>query len=731
MTRNDPAGEGRDLAAMLHAAADDAARTPRRRPLDAMAATARTHGLAARRRRTAARSLVAAASVGVVAAGGVLVAQNLGDEPLTPPPASSGAPEGCGLPFAAPAGTVDGLDLVLAEGEPPLTADGLDALPAVVPLLSEGASEDALTLGSTGYVTYTVVSDGVVVATGGAMPEPWVTTELVAGGDPGPVLSRTTPQACAGGALPAGDYEVWAQLAATEVVADGTAEPRQVPVVGGPWTVTIGDAVPEEARFSLACNAPTSEITSSTFAGGDEVILEVMGPDGALDGAATHPTVVRADPYFADGSTLVLGGDAVETYLLRDETVVSRAVTPHADGPWWVTATPPDGGSEDYLADGLRADVSGTSCRDGELLEEGVYTLLVIVRTTVPESDRTVDLVSLREDVTVGDGPSLPSADPDADFPRCGALVPGYQGDPFEIVGTVPGDAAVTIPYDEIFEGVWFTPATFTNTSDGTTYLGNLANPLTGVLVRDGRVVGTVVDLDDLGAVVDVDHVELAPGGSVSRTVHTQLSGCEGDGTLPGGRYEVWAWADLTVKEVVGDGPAVSSNETVHVVSRLATVELAGHDVAPTSTLPTCSAPVPSTDLEGASVLELTSPLHRATVGLEVAHNGDLAFLNGGATTLEGTLPGVLVGVLVQDGHIVGKTSEVVQNTPTTYTVAAGATGDAPWVVDLRSCTTGEHVGAGTYDVWVGETFTTEDGTELSLTGRVATLTVDPERVTD
>ena len=68
----------RDLSGLLRGIADDAAHAPRARSLEDMAATARTHGLAARRRRTAARSLVAAASVALVAVGGVLVAQNLG-----------------------------------------------------------------------------------------------------------------------------------------------------------------------------------------------------------------------------------------------------------------------------------------------------------------------------------------------------------------------------------------------------------------------------------------------------------------------------------------------------------------------------------------------------------------------------------------------------------------------------------------------------------------------------
>src|SRR5699024_8290665 len=132
----------RDLSGLLRGIADDAAHAPRARSLEDMAATARTHGLAARRRRTAARSLVAAASVAVVAVGGVLVAQNLGGSDGTPPPATNPVlPGACGTTFTPPTGGIDGLDLVLAVDEPPLTATSLAHLPAVVAVLHEGAAE--------------------------------------------------------------------------------------------------------------------------------------------------------------------------------------------------------------------------------------------------------------------------------------------------------------------------------------------------------------------------------------------------------------------------------------------------------------------------------------------------------------------------------------------------------------------------------------------------------------
>ena len=85
----------RDLSGLLRGIADDAAHAPRARSLEDMAATARTHGLAARRRRTAARSLVAAASVAVVAVGGVLVAHT-SDTRQTPARAPDGGEGGGG-----------------------------------------------------------------------------------------------------------------------------------------------------------------------------------------------------------------------------------------------------------------------------------------------------------------------------------------------------------------------------------------------------------------------------------------------------------------------------------------------------------------------------------------------------------------------------------------------------------------------------------------------------------
>ena len=225
----------RDLSGLLRGIADDAAHAPRARSLEDMAATARTHGLAARRRRTAARSLVAAASVALVAVGGVLVAQNLGGSDGTPPPATNtDLPATCGT-FTPPKGSIDGLDLVLSTATPPLTARSLADLPDVVAVLHEGAAVKSLTLGSNGYANYTVVRDGKIVAVAGANPEPAAQAELTAGGSPSDPFRHETVACDPSGTLPAGTYQVWATVDGM-LVGDTF---RQVDVVGGPWDVTI------------------------------------------------------------------------------------------------------------------------------------------------------------------------------------------------------------------------------------------------------------------------------------------------------------------------------------------------------------------------------------------------------------------------------------------------------------------------------------------------------------
>src|SRR5699024_3799324 len=113
------------------------------------------------------------------------------------------------------------------------------------------------------------------------------------------------------------------------------------------------------------------------------------------------PNALRADPAFADGSDLTLTGDAIETYLLRDEVVVAAAGTAHRDGQWWTTGGTVTGDPDGFLGDGLRGSVSTADC-DGRPLPGDQYTLIVVVRATDTATGESVDLVGMRETVTVG-----------------------------------------------------------------------------------------------------------------------------------------------------------------------------------------------------------------------------------------------------------------------------------------------------------------------------------------
>ena len=76
------------LSDILNTLADSAAETHAGRTPEALLATARRHGAAARRRQTRSRALVAAASVAAIAVGGVVIAQNIGGATVPAPPAT-------------------------------------------------------------------------------------------------------------------------------------------------------------------------------------------------------------------------------------------------------------------------------------------------------------------------------------------------------------------------------------------------------------------------------------------------------------------------------------------------------------------------------------------------------------------------------------------------------------------------------------------------------------------
>ena len=581
MTHDDP----RDLADLLHDLADDAARAPRGRSLEGMAATARAHGLAARRRRTAARSLVAAASVAVVAVGGVLVAQNLGGT-TTPPPATATtqAPTvvpgavfpGCGAAVVEPGDPTD-LRLVTdavpdthgrpgtrsATGDAPFLTSSVDGL-FDVRITTTGRS--AVTVGSTGYAAYVLVRDGVVVGVPGAMPEPF-REDVVGPDDPSAPLSRTGVAMCGGPHdQAAGYYTLYTYVDAVLPAAAGD-EPTTARVWGGPWDVRIGSTVAGADAMALECRMPTSEITTPEFPqrDGEPVVrAEVTPPERSVPVTDVVTRAVRVDVAPTGDGTYF--GDAVETYLVRDGEVVSMRSTPAPGGSWfagtgtdWPDVVAVQGATR--ALDGFFPELSGVDCTTGEPLTAGEYELLVVVPMWVP--DYQFQVFAPRERVTLGDVPALPQADPSAVFPACGAPVPGYQGDPFELA-TLGDDAPVTLSADDMFEGAWV-PQTTLKAVDGTVHSVRFG-VATGVLTRGGRVVGRVVDLADLGHDGATTKHTLEDGTTAPLPTATQVSSCGSDGSLPDGTYEVWASVDV---ERLSPGSG-----TTTVVGRLATVAL-------------------------------------------------------------------------------------------------------------------------------------------------------------
>lgn len=721
MTHDDP----RDLSALLRGLADDAAHAPRARSLDDMAATARTHGLAARRRRTAARSLVAAASVAVVAVGGVLVAQNLGGDDGTPPPATiAPLPGACGTTFTPPKGDIEGLDLVLATAEPPLTATSLADLPEAVAVLHEGAAETSVTLGSTGYVSYTVVQDGKIVAVPGAMPEPYTETQLRAGGDPSGAFQRTTSVACSSdGTLPAGTYQVWATVDGT--VPGNTA--HKVAVVGGPWDVTIEAPDLRMGTEAFACGSASVPGMHSSAV--DTYRLEAIGPDRTTTPAAVLPDLLRLDPAVLDGSTQARTVRGVWVYLARDGKIVSARKTEGNQLLAWFGAegaTDAEPGTARFF-DGLRVDGTATACDGSGLLGAGDYEAWAVLEFATPDPDHDARTVIGSDAVPVTFGTPSGSEEPASTMLSC--------GDPTgEITSsTVAGGDKVTltlegtltrVPAGSPAEGA--VKAQIDHARGSTSwYVGDAAEVY---LLRDE----TVVAASRTRQGADRWHTGVMPPNILSKyperdelVADIPTTDC-GGAALPDGTYTLLVVVPLSQY----DG---STETPIEVISVRQDLTIGGGPALPTkdasATFPACGAVIPG--FQG-DALEVSGTPEKATVGLDNAHGGEMTVTNIGGTRLAGSFPGTVSGVLTRDGIVVGQLPDNSYDTPTSgYDLASGASTDLSWNTDLRSCSTGEHVGAGTYEVWATATLTGTDGTTTSATGKVSTVTVDPARVTD
>ncbi|MGP7960071.1 hypothetical protein ACTVCO_04565 [Sanguibacter sp. A247] len=715
--------DGQDLSGLLRDLADDAAQAPRARSLTSMAAIARTHGLAARRRRTAARTLVAAASVAAVAVGGVLVTQNLGGETVPPPATAPSTPGACGTAFTPPTGDVEGLDLVLATAEPPLTAASLADLPDVVAVLHEGAAEKQLTLGSTGYVSYTVVKDGTIIATPGPMPEPYTEVTLTAGGDASSAFSRTTSVPCdASGTLPAGTYEVWATLDSTVSGTPG----RQVLVVGGPWTVSIAAPSLTMGTHAFACGSESSPGIDDS--GQDTYRLEATGPDRTVTPAPVMPDLLRLDPALLDGSMQARTVMGVWVYLARDGKIVSAHKTEGTEllawfGPDDATGIIPGTAK---IVDGLRVDATATACDGSGLLPAGEYDAWTVVELGAANADgiaRTI-IGSEAVPVTLGASIGLPAST----MLTCGEPTSEITS------STEAGGAAATLTLagtvtrlpSGMAGATGAVKAQIRHAQTSTSwYLGDAAEVY---VVRDETVLAATRTRQGSGGWATGTipaTTDLAVPVRDALTADVPTTDCDGT-PLPDGTYTLLVIVPVTQL----DGTTETATEIISLRQNLTIgggPALPGKDAS--ATFPACRAGVPG--FQG-DMLEVSGTPEKATVGLDNAHGGEMTVTNIGGTSLAGSFPSVVGGVLTRGGIVVGQIPDTSNVTPTSgYDLARGASTDLAWNTDLRSCSTGEHVGAGTYEVWATATLTGTDGTKESATGKVATVTVDPERVTD
>ena len=719
MTHDDP----RDLSDLLRDLADDAARAPRGRSLEGMAATARTHGLAARRRRTAARSLVAAASVAVVAVGGVLVAQNLGGT-TTPPPATATTLT-CGTPFTAPTGTRDDLTLVPVDGDGPFTAASLADLPAVAAVLAAGSAAASEQLGSTGYVSYTVVRDGLAVASGGAMPEPWTEVELTAGDPPGAAFARTAPVPCDGGdTLPAGDYEVWATLDGSLLEPSDARTP--VTVVGGPWTVTLGAPHLTMATEAFACGSES--LPGMAGSATPTYRLEATGPAGPVAASGTLPGLLRLDPAVLDGSTQARTVMGVRTYLARGGRIVATHQTQGDDmlawfGPAGATGVMP---GTTQVDDGLRVDGSANACDGTGLLPPGDYEAWATLelasddgsgrgRTLIASEAVPVTLVAASGTGSDEPGSMLTCGDPTAEITS----------------STTAGGDAVTLTLDgtltHVAPGTVTTGAVTAQVHHAQSATGVLeGGPVETYLLRDEIVVAATTTPQDGGTWWTAPD---APAGDASfrDELSADLTTTACDGTpLPDGTYTLLVVVPVTVPEsgepghelvaprqdvVVGSGPALPAAD-------------------PSAVFPACGAPVPgyqgapyelTTLGDGAPV---TPTGHEDSDGTWLAHT---TLVSSDDVAQEVSF-GPARGVLTKDGRVVGRVldADVVGGPgyPASAPLGGGRSADVPVSVPLSSCGGDGSLPGGTYEVWatLDVTGTSPAHPATTVVSRVASL---------
>ncbi|MGO1316997.1 MAG: hypothetical protein ACTMIR_08185 [Cellulomonadaceae bacterium] len=367
---------------------------------DDFVAGVRTRAVAVRRRRSTRRTALAAASIAAVVAVGAVVTQQvarngpspapLGGDPTTDAPWPQCGASVTDIPGVESSGA-DGSGLRLvseahrgADGEPATTGDpaapwatDLD-VGTILPLQLRNDGESPVAGGSTGYAAVVVVSDGVVVAAPGGMPEPWLAFDL-APGESAP-LHAARPEPCAGGDLPDGVYQAYALLDAT--LGDPGTDADQVEALGGPWPIRLGEtpdviATPAEV---LGCQASVTELAATR-----EPVSLTLGADNSAVSDQTGGHLEMVLEQTEPESGVRLRYTAAQVALLAEDTVVATASVPLGDESTLLGGAPDEGG---VTSARIAVDLPTVGC-DGVAVPPGRYTVQATVQLEGVDGDPT------------------------------------------------------------------------------------------------------------------------------------------------------------------------------------------------------------------------------------------------------------------------------------------------------------------------------------------------------
>ncbi|PFG37246.1 hypothetical protein ATL41_2000 [Flavimobilis soli] len=339
---------------------------------DAMIASVRRRATALRVRRARTRSIAAVATVATVAAVGVGITQYAGRLTAEPAVPASPAPE-TPATFPACGTSVSGAawgDLHLAA------ATGASRSNAIPEMVIVNDTDEDLVIGSTGWVSYALVRDGVVIGTTTQTPTPF-REDVVGARTTSEPLSPTTPTMCDGSDAPEGEpYEVYAYLDAETAAWSqetwtssqkgwGTGTP--VRLWSAPVTV-LSPTTGATAGTTFACDvAPAAVEQGFGFTGPDELGMVVDKDDVAKGVWSTTVSITNA----SDVDYLANVG-AVRGVLVKDGRVVGKPLDLAADDvdeQVDLVEIPSEGSAD------RPALVPVMACADGERLASGTYEL--------------------------------------------------------------------------------------------------------------------------------------------------------------------------------------------------------------------------------------------------------------------------------------------------------------------------------------------------------------------